>query len=287
MLIDMAIDHEDLPRIREGIEHIKESEDWLVIRRGAKVISKDRWIELLAKECDLTLDRRHFDPEWAANDARRIVFKHSKTVATTSDLAEFLSKDQIKLEDWWEISYQPERDKAYAFSKKLHPLHTDNAWFSDPAEISFFIMDKQALSGGEQIIYPMSRLIEDLSIKVPRLLDDLSTIEVVIKKGDNDMYKKTSIIKLKARPEIFWNYYRTDKSSPEVAAMCEAFFAFLKQQSETASVEKVWCDTGDCLSFNDLYMLHGRTAYEARNPRDRILLHSMWKLPVKNSWADS
>ena len=265
MLIDMAIDHEDLPRIREGIEHIKESEDWLVIRRGAKVISKDRWIELLAKECDLTLDRRHFDPE-----------------------------DQINLEDWWEISYQPERDISYAFSKNPQPLHTDNAWFSDPSEISFFVMDKQAVNGGEQTIYPMSRLIEDLSIKAPGLLIDLSTIEVVIKKGDQiynktSNYNKTSIIKLKAwpRPKIFWNYYRTDKSSPEVAAMCEAFFAFLKQQSETASVEKVRCNTGDCLSFNDLHMLHGRTAYEARNPRDRILLHSMWKLPVKNSWADS
>ena len=290
MLIDMTIDHEDLPRIRAGIEHIKESEDWLVIRRGAKVISKDRWIELLAKECDLTLDRRHFDPEWAANDARRIAFKHSEMVGTTSDLAESSVQDQVKLTDWGEISYQPERDLSYAFSKTPQPLHTDNAWFSDPSEISFFVMDKQAVNGGEQIIYPMSRLIEDLSIKAPGLLIDLSTIEVVIKKGDQiynktSNYNKTSIIKLKARPrpKIFWNYYRTDKSSPEVAAMCEAFFVFLKQQLETTSVEKVWCETGDCLSFNDLYMLHGRTAYEARNPRDRVLLHSMWKLPVKNS----
>jgi hypothetical protein len=281
MLIEMTIDHEDLPRIREGIERVKESEDWLVIRRGAKVISKDRWIELIEKECDLIPDRRHFDPQWAANDARRNALKHREAVATTAELVKPQAEDQIKPADWWEISYQPEREIAYAYSKTPQPLHTDNAWFGDPAEINFFIMDKQATSGGEQTIYPTSRLIEDLSAKEPGLFHDLSTMEVVIKKGDNDMYNKTNIIKLKAQPEIFWNYYRTDKSSPEVATMCEAFFAFLKRQAETISVEKVRCDTGDCLSFNDLHMLHGRTAFEAHNPRDRVLLHSMWKLPVK------
>lgn len=284
-MIDITIDHEDLPRIRASIEHVKDSEDCLVIRRGAKVISKDRWIELLAKECNLILDRRHFDPQWAADIARRNALEHSETGVTASDFAEFRAKDQIKPVDWWEVSYQPERASAYTYSKTPQPLHTDNAWFIDPPEINFFIMAKQARNGGEQIVYPMSRLIEDLSIKNPGLLDDLSTIEVVIKKGDHDMYNKTSIIKLKAqpRPKIFWNYYRTDKSSPEVAAMCEAFFTFLKQQLETTSVEKVWCGTGDCLSFNDFHMLHGRTAFEAHNPYDRVLLLSTWKLPVENS----
>lgn len=281
MLIDITIDHEDIPRIRDGIERVKGSEDWLVIRRGAKVIGKDRWIELIEKECDLIPDRRHFDPQWAANDARRNALKHREAGAATAELAKPQAEDQIKPADWWEISYQPEREIAYAYSKTPQPLHTDNAWFGDPAEINFFIMDKQATSGGEQTIYPTSRLIEDLSVKEPGLLHDLSTMEVVIKKGDNDMYNKTSIIKRKAQPEIFWNYYRTDKSLPEVAIMCETFFAFLKQQAETVSVEKVHCDTGDCLSFNDLHMLHGRTAFEAHNPRDRVLLHSMWKLPVK------
>lgn len=282
MLIDITIDHEDLPRIRECIERVKKSEDVLVIRRGAKVISKDRWIELIEKECDLIPDRRHFDPEWAASDARRNALKHRDSIAVSDELAVPQVEKQIKSADWWEISYQPEREIAYAYSKTPQPLHTDNAWFGDPAEINFFIMDKQSASGGEQTIYPTSRLIEDLSAKEPGLLHDLSTTEVVIKKGDNEMYNKTSIIKLKAQPEIFWNYYRTDKSSREVSMMCEAFFAFLKQQVETNSVEKVHCHTGDCLSFNDLHMLHGRTAFEAHNPRDRVLLHSMWKLPEES-----
>lgn len=286
MLRDIAIDNEDVPTIHNELERVKRSEDVLLVRGGAKVIHKDRWIELLETHCDLIPDRRHFDPQWAANDARRNAIMHRRiTKASGSAVFEQAAEDQIKPADWWEISYQPDREIAYAYSKTLQPLHTDNAWFADPAEINFFIMEKQAISGGEQTIYPITRLVDDLAAQDPTLLSDLSSIQVVIKKGDNDMFNTTSVIQMELQPKIFWNYYRTDKSSPEVAAMCEAFFNFLMRQSDTKSVEQIHCNTGDCLCFNDLHMLHGRTAFEAQKPRDRVLLHSMWKLPSKR-WRD-
>lgn len=282
MLNTISMDHEDIPAIRDAMNSVKYSENVLRIRRGAQIISRDRWIELIETECDLIPDRRHFAPQWAANDARRNAIKHR--VATGEAIAEtdLAVDEQIKPADWWEISYQPEREIAYAYSKTPQPLHTDNAWFADPAEINFFIMDKQAISGGDQTLYPVSRVVEDLAAKAPALLNDLTTMQVSIGKGDNDMVNRTTVIRLTPQPQIFWNYYRTDKSSPEVSAMCEAFFEFLKQQTETTSVERVHCETADCLSFNDLHMLHGRTAFEASNPRDRVLLHSMWKLPEKS-----
>lgn len=283
MLNTISMDHEDIPLIRDAMNSVKYSENVLLIQGGAKVIARDRWIDLIEAECDLIPDRRHFDPQWAANDAKRNAIKHRVLAeAATSDTGS-VTEEQIQPADWWEISYQPEREIAYAYSKTPQPLHTDNAWFADPAEINFFIMDKQAVSGGDQTLYPVSRVVEDLAAKEPGLLNDLTSLKVAIGKGDNDMVNHTTVIRLTAQPQIFWNFYRTDKSSPEVAAMCEAFFGFLKRQTDTSSVERVHCETGDCMSFNDLHMLHGRTAFEAHEPRDRVLLHSMWRLPTQKS----
>ena len=291
MLRDITIDYEDIPVLCREIEHVKHSGDVLLIHGGADVIQKDRWIELIETHCNLIPDRRHFDPQWAANSARHNAMMHRRITQVTdseafdptshSEVVDGAANDQMRPADWWEISYQPDREIAYAYSKTPQPLHTDNAWFGDPAEINFFIMEKQSPSGGEQTIYPVTRLVEDLAAEERGLLIDLSSIEVVVKKGDNDMWNKTCVIRLESQPKVFWNYYRTEKGSPEVAAMCEAFFNFLMRKTDTNSVERIRCETGDCMSFNDLHMLHGRTAFEAQNPRDRVLLHSMWKMPSR------
>lgn len=249
MIREVTLPTEDLSFIREQMGLIRTSDDVVVFRQGTRGVNKERWIAVLESECGLKIDRRHFD------------FKSKLTIA-----------------DWWEISNQPEHETAYTYSKTPQPLHTDNAWFSDPAEINFFIMARQALTGGEQTIYPLTRLLEDLAKDEPGLLNDLTSIEVIIKKGDHDLFNKTTIIRLKPDPVIFWNYYRTEKSKPEVTAMCEAFFKYLAGRLKTTSVQKMRCETGDCFSFNDLKMLHGRTGFEAVNARDRVLLQSMWKL---------
>ena len=61
----------------------------------------------LKKEMNYTLDRRHFDYE--SNSAQS---------------------------DWWTIACDP-KDKVYTYSKTRQPLHTDNSWFSVPAEMNF------------------------------------------------------------------------------------------------------------------------------------------------------
>lgn len=249
MIREVTLPTEDLSLIREEMRLVGTSDNVVVFRQGTRGVNKERWIALLETECGLLPDRRHFDLQ-----------------------------EQLNLADWWEVSYQPERETAYAYSKTPQPLHTDNAWFANPAEINFFIMARQARAGGEQTLYPLARLLEDLSIDEPGLLNDLTSVEVVIKKGSHDFYNKTTIIRLEPEPVIFWNYYRTEKSRPEVLAMCDAFFKYLAGRLKTSSVQQLRCETGDCFSFNDLKMLHGRTGFEANRERDRVLLHSMWKL---------
>lgn len=237
--------------VREAILGLASSEEVVVFRGGLHEYSKERWIQILRDECKLVFDRRHFDPPTAA---------------------------KLEPADWWEISYQPDRATTYAYSNTRQPLHTDNAWFGDPAEINFFIMQKQARTGGEQTIYRVSRLVQDLADLEPQLFRDLCTTRVVIQKGDDPNPNHTSVIVLDPWPRIFWNYYRTEKPTRDIQTMCDALFGFLERQETTSSVERLRCESGDCFAFNDLKMLHGRAAFEASRPRERVLLHSMWKL---------
>lgn len=287
MLREIKFRTGDLGRLREALLSLRDSEDVLLLRQGAVEVPKEKWIDLIEAQIGLIADRRHFTPKWAAEDAVRMAREQAEAralrVASASAGAPSpASQDpQMAPADWWEISYQPDKATAYAYSNTRQPLHTDNAWFADPAEINFFIMQKQAVTGGEQTIYPLSRLIDDLSGEDPALLSDLTSVVVTIKKGDNDYFNRTPIIARGAEDRVYWNFYRTEKPTVEIAAMCDAFFKYLERKEGTASVEKIRCESGDCLSFNDLKMLHGRTAFAAAAPRDRVFLHSMWKLPAR------
>lgn len=288
MLRELKFRAGELGRLREALLSLRSSEDVLLLRQGAVEVPKEKWIDLIEAQVGLIADRRHFTPKWAAEDAVRMAREQAEARAlhvasgSAAGAPSPTSQDpQMAPADWWEISYQPDKATAYAYSNTRQPLHTDNAWFADPAEINFFIMQKQAVTGGEQTIYPLSRLIEDLSREEPALLSDLTSVVVTIKKGDNDYFNRTPIIARGAEDRIYWNFYRTEKPTVEIGAMCDAFFKYLERKEGTASVEKIRCESGDCLSFNDLKMLHGRTAFAAAAPRDRVFLHSMWKLPAQ------
>ena len=246
--LDAATDSEE--RIRAAILSVRRKDDVVVIRRGAKRFDRAGWRDFLTGKCGFLHDRRHY-----SIDAR------------------------LELEDWWEISYQPEKATSYAYSNTRQPLHTDNGWFADPAELNFFLMEKQAVAGGEQMLYRVGRLIADLEEKAPSLLRDLSSVQVTIRKGDGEHRNVTEIIRLGEEPKVFWNYYRTEKQAPEVQRMCDAFFKFLELQESTPSVERIRMNSGDCFCFHDQKMLHGRAAFQTANALDRVLFQSMWRIP--------
>jgi alpha-ketoglutarate-dependent taurine dioxygenase len=266
MVREFDVSSGDLGQLDEAMQSLRSSEDVLVLRHGAIAFGRDQWFAMLQQRFGLIPDRRHFSAGGPRLD----------------DPAE---RPEIVLSDWWEIAYKPELAHAYTYSKTRQPLHTDNSWFADPAEINFFIMEKQAPRGGEQLIYPVSRLMQDLAAEEPDLLTDLTSVKVTIKKGEHDYFNRTTIIALENGPRVYWNFYRTEKPTPEIQRMCEALFAYCERKEATSSVERVRLDSGDCLTFNDLKLLHGRTAFEASEPRERVFLQSMWKLPRRGATA--
>lgn len=234
----------------DAILALKGSETPLLIRAADQRKDLAFWQHFLKNACGLRHDQRHYQAD-----------------------------ESLAYAAWWEISYQPEKASSYTYSKTAQPFHNDNAWFSDPAEINFFAMEKQAISGGEQIIYPVSRLIADLDAFDKTLLHDLCSIQVTIKKGGDDFKNVTTIITGDSDKQVFWNFYRTDKNTPAIDSMCNAFFKFLASKENSSSTFKMRCHSGDCVAFNDQKVLHARTAFEASAPRERILYQSMWHLP--------
>lgn len=237
--------------IKDAILGLGENEDAIVLRAGDRYRpTRVEWAAFLRDECQLSLDMRHYSIE-----------------------------EKIVPDYWWEISNQPDKANSYAYSTTPQPFHSDNAWFADPAEINFFVMEKQAISGGEQLVYPVSRIIDDLHSVDVALFKDLTTTAVTIRKGGDDYQNVTPIITLDDGGRVYWNYYRTVKTDPFVNDLCERFFAFLKRQEESSSTYAVRCESGDSLAFNDQRLLHARNAFVAHQPRDRVLYQSMWRLP--------
>lgn len=251
MFEELYLDSCELPEVAKVILARQGSDDALVIRAGARrILTRAQWTALLQDECGMTLDARQYNYEEA-----------------------------LVLEPWWEISNQPDKENSYAYSTTPQPFHNDNAWFSDPAEINFFLMEKQAVSGGEQLIYPVSRLIEDLSRLDAELLRDLTSTKVIIRKGGSDHQNVTPIITMHDGGRVYWNYYRTVKTETFVRELCERFFTFLEKQETSSSIYSVRCESGDALAFHDQRLLHARNAFVAHRPRDRVLYQSMWRVP--------
>ncbi len=221
-----------------------------VIIRSAisKNFTKTDWIELLKKEW--IHDKRHF-----THDSR------------------------LSASDWWEITNKKEFEKAYAYSYTAQPFHTDNAWFNNPPEINLFLMQRQARSGGEQLIYMLDDLVLDLKKENPDLLDALISTEVVIKKGDEEFENRTTILKLGNPNTVYWNFYRTKANNSRLSKMLNDFFEFLELRRETEGIYRIRLDDGDCLINNDVRSLHARESFCVTEDGERSLLQSMWKLP--------
>ena len=237
-----------------AIDAIKESDQIAVFRGGLAFQTPSEWLKFMRDRCALQHDTRHFG----------------------------FSED-LQHSDWWEISNQPEKESSYAYSTTPQPFHTDNGWFARPPEINFFIMQRQAPSGGQQMVYHVGDLVADLTREDPALLDDLASVRVRIQKGDTGEYNDTTILRDidSDAPKVFWNYYRTVRSSDRIDHLCERFFTFLRAHEYAPSVYELHMRDGDCFLFNDTRILHGRRAFVASQPRERVLLQSMWKIPER------
>lgn len=237
----------DLRKIKASILDCLYGDHALVIKDGLNIFSLADWEVFFKKDLQLLNDDRQFNLQ-----------------------------NNLEKTTWWSIIYDENRDAVYTHSKTRQPLHNDNAWFSDPAELVVLAMERQAVKGGENTIYSVKNLISDLKRDNPTLLEVLKKTEVLIKKDASGKYfNKTTIIK---GNQIFWNYYRTIKDDKFISNMCDLFFKYLEAKENTQSILTYKLSTNDILCFNDTKLLHGRLSFSASTLGDRITHQSMWRI---------
>lgn len=250
MKTEVHMDEHTLDILKAYILKIREIELPFIVRNACNENRDENyWFDFLREDCDLTPDSRHISFE-----------------------------GEVTSRKWWEISNQIEKSTAYAYSTTPQPFHCDNAWFENGPEVNFFIMKKQAPNGGENLFYPVSRIINDLENEDSGLLNDLCSTTVVIAKGNDGITHKTPIISKEESGKIFWNFYRTDKKEHFVEDLCNRFFSFLNNKETSSSILNIRCESGDAFVFNDQKLLHARKSFVAEKEKDRVLLQSMWNL---------
>jgi len=255
MIIEVDAQDVDLATLEGMLKGLELDPRPILIKNALSLYDQEQWYRYLEEQCSFLSDSRHFSgTDWKMGDSY-----------------------SIESQKWWEVSYQPDKATSYAFSKTPQPLHNDNAFFQDGADLNFNLMIKQAENGGENTIYFLSDLIDDLREKDPRLLKRLLETTVVIKKGDGPEKNVTNILIDSVPPTSNWNYYRTLKDDSEVEALCEQFFVFLGEQEKTGRVRRVRLESGDGLVWNDKYILHGRTGFDADEAFDRVFRQSTWR----------
>lgn len=182
---------------------------------------------------------------------------------------------------WIEVRYDaaiPD-DAAYRFSKNAQPLHTDESYLSQPAEVMFMHCMVQAPAGGETTFVDADALWEQLLEHDPMLATRLLDQPVRFAKA-GDARCLPIIARTPAGLRLNWNYHCVDPAeSPAIHAMAHDFRQFLLTYLTDSPAElALLLAPGEAVAWWDDRVLHGRRAFRAEATNDRFLLKSGFRL---------
>ncbi|WP_052732832.1 TauD/TfdA family dioxygenase [Hymenobacter terrenus] len=182
---------------------------------------------------------------------------------------------------WIEVRYDADipDDAAYRFSKNAQPLHTDESYLSDPAEVMFMHCLVQAPAGGETTFVDADVLWQVLQTQNPALATRLLNRPVRFAKA-GDFRHLPIIAQTPAGLRLNWNYHCVDPAeSPENHALAQEFRQFLLDHiSNTPAETAIQLTPGEAVAWWDDQVLHGRRAFRAEATNDRFLLKSGFRL---------
>ncbi|MFD1871769.1 TauD/TfdA family dioxygenase [Hymenobacter bucti] len=186
-------------------------------------------------------------------------------------------------EKWIEVRYDaaiPD-DAAYRFSKNAQPLHTDESYLSEPADVMFMHCLVQAPAGGETTFVNADELWQQLQWHAPALAARLLDRPVRFAKAD-DSRTLPIIAQTPAGLRLNWNYHCVDPAeTAENHALTQEFREFLLTHiTGTPAEVTIQLAPGEAVAWWDDQVLHGRRAFRAVATNDRFLLKSGFRLPA-------
>jgi alpha-ketoglutarate-dependent taurine dioxygenase len=184
-------------------------------------------------------------------------------------------------EKWIEVRYDaaiPD-DAAYRFSKNAQPLHTDESYLSEPAEVMFMHCLVQAPAGGETTFVDADELWAQLQQHAPALAARLLGRPVRFAKAD-DARTLPIIAHTPAGLRLNWNYHCVDPAETlENHVLAQEFRQFLLTHiTDTPAEVAIQLAPGEAVAWWDDQVLHGRRAFQAVATNDRFLLKSGFRL---------
>lgn len=182
---------------------------------------------------------------------------------------------------WIEVRYDaaiPD-DAAYRFSKNAQPLHTDESYLSDPADVMFMHCLVQAPAGGETTFVAADALLSRLRAQQPELCRQLLNRPMRFSKAD-DARTQPIIAQTPAGLRLNWNFHcLAPDETAENQALALAFRNYLLSAVEGTDIEAaILLGPGEAVAWWDEQVLHGRRAFQAHATNDRFLLKSGFKL---------
>ncbi|HEX8328225.1 MAG TPA: TauD/TfdA family dioxygenase [Hymenobacter sp.] len=182
---------------------------------------------------------------------------------------------------WIEVRYDADipDDAAYRFSKNAQPLHTDESYLSDPAEVMFMHCLVQAPAGGETTFVDADVLWQSLQTHRPNLAARLLDRPVRFAKAGDSRHLPI-IAQTPDGLRLNWNYHCVDPAeSPENHTLAAEFRQFLLDHINNSTAEiAIQLAPGEAVAWWDDQVLHGRRAFRAEATNDRFLLKSGFKL---------
>jgi alpha-ketoglutarate-dependent taurine dioxygenase len=221
-------------------------------------------------------------PGWHIPDLRKFYDKATEYVGQFISIGEDFTKGGTQTgEKWLEIRYDHDIPDlaAYRHSKNAQPLHTDESYITNPADIMFFYCVNKASDGGATTFVDGPVLVNYLKNYDPKLFEDLISNEVCYRKADQ--FRKKPIISFdkKGVPMFNYNYYCVDRNESDFNKdLNRRFFDFLQDQvAFSYMIESVYLKPGESVAWWDEYVLHGRNSFKAEKTNDRFI----WKTGLK------
>jgi alpha-ketoglutarate-dependent taurine dioxygenase len=221
-------------------------------------------------------------PEWYLGDLRSFYDVLTDEIGIPINIGEdFKNEGAQTHEKWLEIRYDDDIPdlSAYRHSKNAQPLHTDESYIKDPADIMLFYSVNKAIKGGATTFIDGPVLLKYMEETAPELLEKLKTTPVRYKKAGEERTEKIIDIKENGQIHFNYNYYCVDPNETEEnKALNKEFFDFLQGYvAHSHMIEQVVLNPGEAVLWWDELVLHGRTSYEVDKTNDRFI----WKTGFK------
>jgi alpha-ketoglutarate-dependent taurine dioxygenase len=182
-------------------------------------------------------------------------------------------------DSWIDVRYLPDKQYTFRHSCTAQPLHTDDAYkpAKESASYVLFLVEKSATDGGETYFVDAAELAAYIREKNPALFEKLLTLPVTFAKHIEG--KTSPVLKtVDDEWEVTWNYYNVDASSSNDVLTLRDEFQTLLCSPETYRrlAYGFRLGTSEGVVWHDRKVLHGRTAFTASQPGERII----WKCNI-------